>query len=193
LRFEALRSVYRVSFSTLREGLSRLASEGLVVAVGQRGFRVAPVSIKEMMDLTEARVLVEREVLRRSMARGDDAWRHSLLSAFQHMDQLPEQQSSSAEWNSAHAAFHEALGAACDSPVLKEIRANLFDRGQRYRRLAAAGRTSSRNNSHEHREIMAAAFGSDSEQACLLIERHIRRTAEEAAVLGERLLVPAAS
>ena len=51
LRFEALRSVYHVSFSTLREGLSRLASEGLVVADGQRGFRVAPVSIKEMMDL----------------------------------------------------------------------------------------------------------------------------------------------
>jgi DNA-binding GntR family transcriptional regulator len=184
LRFETLRSVYHVSFSTLREGLSRLASEGLVVADGQRGFRVAPVSIKEMMDLTNARVLVEREVLRLSIARGDADWRTRLMSAYQGMDQLPEQRSSSTEWNAAHDEFHQSLAAACDSPVLAEIRKKLFDRAQRYRRLAAAIRTYPRSNPHEHREIMQAALAGDSAQACMLIERHIRRTADDAAAIA---------
>ncbi|WP_323688850.1 GntR family transcriptional regulator [Rhizobium sp. AN83] len=38
LRFEAMKESYSVSFSTIREALSRLAAEGLVVSVGQRGF-----------------------------------------------------------------------------------------------------------------------------------------------------------
>ena len=42
LRFEALRTRYDVSFSTLREALARLVAESLVVAHGQRGFAVAP-------------------------------------------------------------------------------------------------------------------------------------------------------
>jgi DNA-binding GntR family transcriptional regulator len=184
LRFETLRSVYHVSFSTLREGLSRLASEGLVVADGQRGFRVAPVSIKEMMDLTDARVLVEREVLRLAIARGNAAWRTRVMSAYHGMDQLPEQRSTSTEWNVAHGEFHQALASACDSPVLQEMRLKLFDRAQRYRRLAAAIRTYPRSNPHEHREIMEAALAGDSEQACTLIERHIRRTADDAAAIA---------
>jgi DNA-binding GntR family transcriptional regulator len=159
LRFETLRSVYHVSFSTLREGLSRLAAEGLVVADGQRGFRVAPVSIKDMMDLTDARVLVECEALRLAIARGDAAWRTRVMGAYHGMDRLPEQRSTSTEWNAAHAGFHEALTSACDSPVLMEIRQKLFDRSQRYRRLAAAIRTYPRSNPHEHREIMETANG----------------------------------
>ena len=58
LRFEALRDIYGVSFSTLREALSRLASEQLVVAEGQRGFSVAPISEEDLHDVTDARVLI---------------------------------------------------------------------------------------------------------------------------------------
>src|SRR5947209_9518959 len=44
LKLETLRVRYGVSVSTLREILSRLCSEGFVVAEGQRGFEVEPVS-----------------------------------------------------------------------------------------------------------------------------------------------------
>src|SRR5262245_9611874 len=44
LRLDRLRELYGASVGTLRELLSRLASEGLVVAEGQRGFEVAPIS-----------------------------------------------------------------------------------------------------------------------------------------------------
>lgn len=184
LRFETLRSVYQVSFSTLREGLQRLASEGLVVADGQRGFIVAPVSRQELSDVTNARVLVEREVLRLSIANADGDWRTRLMSAFQRMDQLPEQGSTSPEWTDAHAAFHEALVSNCGSRVLLEFRANLFDRAHRYRRLAASHRTYSRSNSAEHRAIMEAALASDETRACDLIDRHIRRTSDDVASIG---------
>jgi DNA-binding GntR family transcriptional regulator len=44
LPLDRLATDYSASVSTLREILSRLASEGLVVAEGQRGFQVAPIS-----------------------------------------------------------------------------------------------------------------------------------------------------
>jgi hypothetical protein len=46
LKLESMKEDYGVSVSTLREILNRLASEGFVVAEGQRGFEVAPVSIR---------------------------------------------------------------------------------------------------------------------------------------------------
>lgn len=184
LRFETLRSVYHVSFSTLREGLQRLASEGLVVADGQRGFIVAPVSQQELADVTHARVLVEREVLRLSIANADAEWRTRVMSAFHRMDQLPEQGSTSPEWSDAHGAFHEALVSNCGSRVLLEFRANLFDRAHRYRRLAASHRTYARSNSAEHRAIMEAALAGDEARACELSDRHIRRTSEDVASIA---------
>ena len=44
LRFEPLKEAYSASFTTLREALTALAAEGLVVSQERRGFRVAPVS-----------------------------------------------------------------------------------------------------------------------------------------------------
>src|SRR6201999_1825607 len=45
-----------VSLGAVREALSRLSSEGLVIAEPQRGFRVAPISAEDLKDLTAARL-----------------------------------------------------------------------------------------------------------------------------------------
>src|SRR3546814_10637140 len=51
LRFEQLKEIYGASYSTLREALSSLVAEQLVVAEGQRGFRVASISAADLLDL----------------------------------------------------------------------------------------------------------------------------------------------
>ena len=48
LKLEGLKEGYGVSVSTLREILSRLTSERLVLAEGRRGFDVAPVSVEDL-------------------------------------------------------------------------------------------------------------------------------------------------
>ena len=52
---ERLRTEYGVGATPLREALSKLSSLDLVVAEGQRGFRVAPVSIENLLDITKTR------------------------------------------------------------------------------------------------------------------------------------------
>lgn len=179
LRFEALRDRYEVSFSTLREALARLTAEQLVVSEGQRGFVVAPVSIADLEDLTDARVLLEREVLRRSMRFGDDAWEAGILASYHRMDRLQtrlgEHYYFDPEWSRLHGEFHASLVRSCRSPVLLEMRQKLFERAHRYRRMSSKFRTQWRPKDVQHKQIMDAALDRLPE-ALDLIEGHIRET-----------------
>src|SRR5262245_26547488 len=74
LKSDRLRDLYSIGISPLREALSRLASERLVTASGQRGFRVAPLTIEDVRDTMETRIVIEREALTRSIAVGDISW-----------------------------------------------------------------------------------------------------------------------
>src|SRR6188508_2289495 len=76
---------YDIGATPLREGLSRLISRGLIVGIGQRGFRVADVSREDLKDITQMRTVVEIEALRLAMAHGDDVWEAGIVSALHQM------------------------------------------------------------------------------------------------------------
>ena len=48
LRVEHLKDRYGVGAGTLREAITRVVSDALAVAEGQRGFRVAPISMADL-------------------------------------------------------------------------------------------------------------------------------------------------
>lgn len=180
LRFEALRDRYDASFSTLREALSRLVAEGLVIAEEHRGFVVAPISAADLNDLTDVRVLMEKECFTRAIARGDDDWEAGMIAAFHRMDRLQARLGAkyylSGEWAQLHGAFHFSLVRACGSPNLLEIRHKLYERAHRYRRISAKFRPHWRPKETEHKAIMDALLARDAAKATKLIERHIRET-----------------
>jgi DNA-binding GntR family transcriptional regulator len=177
LRFEQLKLVYGVSFATLREALSRLVAENLIVADAQRGFSVTPISIEDLLDITRMRVMVESEAIRLSVKNGGEEWRTSVLRAFHVMertelyDKLPD-----AGWSEAHRAFHVSLVSACKSPLLIDFCARLFDSAVRYRNISMRHRTYARKKSLEHREMMEAAFAGEADRAVTLIGKHIWET-----------------
>ena len=59
LRIEKLRTLYAVGPTPLREALQMLATDGLVLAEGNRGFTVAPLDNTEIEDLNIARTAIE--------------------------------------------------------------------------------------------------------------------------------------
>ena len=65
---------YEIGATPLREGLSRLMSRGLIVGIGQRGFRVADISREDLLDITCMRTAIEVEAIRLAIIHGDDAW-----------------------------------------------------------------------------------------------------------------------
>ncbi len=65
---------YDIGATPLREGLARLVSRGLIVGIGERGFRVADISREDLLDITLMRTAVEMEAVRLAISHGDDAW-----------------------------------------------------------------------------------------------------------------------
>ncbi len=180
LKFEHLKDAYGASFGTLREALTALAADGLVVSEEQRGFRVAPVSRADLVDLTEARVLIERQLITLSIQNGGDDWEVSTAACLHRMALAAERVSGNVvlneTWKTAHAQFHEALVAASGSPILLGMRATLFKRAERYRSLSSLVRKIKRSKIDEHRLIMEAAFSRQIQKTQGLLEDHMRAT-----------------
>src|SRR6201990_2330640 len=82
LHIAGLAKQFSVSLAAVREALSRLVADGLVQASDQRGFRVSPVSLADLADVTQTRIDIEGLALRRAIERGDDAWLNSVKTAW---------------------------------------------------------------------------------------------------------------
>lgn len=178
LRFEALRSAYGASFSTLREALAHLVGEGLVVAEGQRGFRVAPVTRLDLDDLTETRVFIERELLRRAVRNGGPDWDAALLKAHAELAEVGGifGDRRSAEWRERHQAFHDALVAPAGSPTLLALRGILNRRSQRYRHWSRRLSPNLPRTQEMHQPLLDAALARDAALLMNMVEQQIRTT-----------------
>jgi DNA-binding GntR family transcriptional regulator len=174
LVMEDLRDKYDVGASPLRESLSRLMVEGLVTGEDRRGFRVAPITEADFVDLTMLRQEIEVLAVTRSVQRGDDMWEADLLRAFHHMSLAHAASQSLAEWPGRHQAFHEALVAACGSPRLLHLRRQLFDQFTRYQRIAPRHVWRSAVNDTEHKKMLDAALARDVRKCEALIHAHIK-------------------
>ncbi|MEN4921563.1 FCD domain-containing protein [Achromobacter spanius] len=189
LRLELLKQRYGGSFSPIREALNRLRSERMVLTTTSRGFRIAPLSVEEMRDACETRILIDCDALRRSLANADDAWEarvvgafHALSLAARRADDAPaldEDREDALE--ARHQDFHQALIGACRSPWLLDLSAQLYAQTERYRRPARARALAygpERNVDDEHRLLLDAAISRDAERATALLAAHYRRTAQ---------------
>jgi DNA-binding GntR family transcriptional regulator len=170
-----------VSLSAVREALARLMSEGLVVGEPQKGFCAAPISPSELQDLTGVRIRIETACLERAIAVGDVAWESHLVSALHRLSRTPERATDdpdrlSEAWAAAHADYHTALAAACDSPWLLKLREMLYDQSERYRRLSIPLAEVARDIGAEHRELVDAALDRDAIRAVAMMTRHLETT-----------------
>ena len=176
-RFAPLSMHGEVSLGTVREALSRLGAEGLVIAESQKGYRVGPLSVEDLRDLTEVRVEIERIALARAIASGDLDWETNLVAARHRLSRISERvegdpHHASDQWAQAHGAFHEALVKACGSAKLLQIRAQLYQQTERYRRFSdVVGRE--RNVFAEHQRIFDATIARDSTAATNAIAEHL--------------------
>lgn len=182
LRVEHLREDYKVGAGTLREALSLLVADALVVQYDQRGFRVKAISLEDFIDITETRILLETTALRQSIGLGDDEWEGNLASAYLQLTRAQERLEQDvdtklfSEWELRNAAFHEALLAACPSFWQLHFLKILYQQSERYRRLSLQHKPIARNVHAEHNAIYQACLQRDADTACALLEKHIRYT-----------------
>ena len=185
LRSDELRTRYNVGVSPLREALTRLASERLVTVVGQRGFRVAPLTAYDVEDTMATRLVIEGEAIARSIERGDIAWETAVVAAFHALSRhpIPKGPGPSTEvWAIHHRQFHMALLSACGSRWHMELAGLLFDQAERHRILRSkfgSQKILKRDTVREHKQIFEATLSRDIKTAVRALGKHYQATAEQ--------------
>lgn len=179
LRIAEIAKDFGVSQTPMREALSRLVSRGLVVAVGQRGFRVASVGAEDLADITMTRVAVESAALRRSMRIGGGKWEGEIVSALHQLKRIVGRNKvvkDSPELNLVHKGFHAGLIAGCGSPRLMDLASQLYDQAFRYRAIMLATAISSDDFVAEHEQLAEVVLSRSGNAAVARLSAHLERT-----------------
>lgn len=181
MTMDDLKRAYDVGLSPLREALMKLTVEGLVVLEEMKGFRVAPVSMDDLLDITRMRKELEVLGVRLSMENGGSDWEagimaslHRLLSA----KKINDDGSIDPRWDQLHKEFHRSLVCACNSEWLQRFLDILYDQSDRYRKLSVRYLQMPRDDVSEHRQLAEAVLDHDLDKASALIRGHFDRTVE---------------
>lgn len=181
LALTTLSDHYSTSSTVIREALTRLVGDRLVILKPNRGFFVPMLSLAELTDMTELRCVNEEFGIRLAVERGDLAWESELIAAHHTLERTPyrtgENEQLTEDWVQAHQAFHEKLLQACGVPTLIDLACTLSDLTQLYNRWAgSATRFVNRDVAQEHREILDAALNRDAGRASVLLRAHYETT-----------------
>lgn len=181
LKVEAMGTRYGTGASPMREALSRLSSEGLVVRTELRGFSVAPLNWEELPTLTHNRVQLESLVLRESIENRDQAMEDELVLLVHRLSRTPRSLSTdhfepNPAWEALHTEFHRTLLSRCPSRWMKAFCDTLADEAYRFRQVAAGRSFSSRNEHAEHLAIFEASIEGRMDDAVRLLTQHYTKT-----------------
>lgn len=180
LLMDRLREQYGSSTGPLREALSQLVAERLVVAISQRGYRVAPMSLSELNDIYDARAQFEGLILRLAIKRGDDEWEATVLATAHLLAKVIDVSTPNDLldiWDQRHQAFHTAIASGCNSPHLLQMRNALFDQVERYRHLWLQETVMSplalERKRQEHAALVDVILARDAAKADILMRDHL--------------------
>jgi len=184
LLVEAVCARYGVGASPVREALSRLSAEGLVVRREQRGFFVAEATIEDLIGLINTRRWLEDRAIRESIAHRTQEWEDAIVLAHHHLTKvsrwLPLDSSGSYRtnpvWENRHREFHRALISACGAKPLLRFCAELSDQLERYRQLAAEAIYPFKDEAREHKTIMELAVDGKADEAADALAAHYQNT-----------------
>lgn len=174
---------FDVSVAVVREALTRLASQGLVLQNPNHGFSVKTVSEEELNSIIEARSINESAALRLSIAHGDLTWESNVIAVHHKLSQTAEYKEVNQklavreEWSDIHRQFHYELIAACPNPVLLDICKRLWDLSEFYRHWSFQQQPT-RDGRDEHKALADAVLSRDSDRAVELFRAHIQLTAD---------------
>ena len=184
---DRLAARWGVSATPIRESLRRLAGEGLVTLMPQRGARVAAIDARLAADIYGVRLALEPLALRQSMigAARSEAEHHSFATEVSTArERLLGHHDSVNEFYTDHRQFHRTLLSRCANRVLIEQIEQLTDRARLFQLLGGA---SIRRTDHrrEHADLADLVIARDVDGAVEALASHLMLTLEVIARMAE--------
>jgi DNA-binding GntR family transcriptional regulator len=184
-----LASEIGIGKTPVREALTRLAQEGLVRSMRGHGYEVTPLTLGDVQDLFNFRLIVEPAAaqLAAGHVSGADLRRLDELCAsrFSTLDD----EAGEAEYLHANYQFHTTIADASGNRRLAAAVCRALDESERLFHLGNVLRNRGEEVAHEHKELVDALIAGDAETARTLTQAHI--AASQRLVLDALLTSPA--
>jgi DNA-binding GntR family transcriptional regulator len=178
LRIEDLAGLLGMSHLPIREAIRQLESRGLVEHIPHRGGRVTEISLDDLRDLYEARLLLEPSIIARAAEHFSDDDARRARDALGRLDEASRKADVTATW-AAHTAFHFALYEPSRSSWLLRLVTPLWESSQRYRMTMPPLNSEKRLQEarREHEQMLAASIAHEGAAASAILHNHLVKTA----------------
>jgi DNA-binding GntR family transcriptional regulator len=164
-----------MSKTPVREALARLGVEGLVEAFPRRGYRVTPVTFKDMNDLFTVRSMLEGTAGSLAAINLTDA-ELGRLEALADASYVRNEQASIATFVKANEDFHSAIARASRNPRLFSLVVSHLEECGRYFYMGARFRDVNPETSVDHHRIVEVLRRRDAEEARSVLVAHNENT-----------------
>ncbi len=155
---------FKLGKAPVRMALNRLSHDGLVRAIPRRGYRVTVITLQDIHDVFELRLMLEPAAAR--MAAGKvDAQRLRALDEVCRAGYQPGDAKSTSRFLEANKAFHVEIARAAGNTRLAEAVEQLLDEMTRLLHLGLGPRNRSQEMQREHRALVKALERGDSSTA----------------------------
>lgn len=196
LKLHKIQEMYGLGWTPLREALSQLEAEHLVISIPNKGYVVTPVSLSELEDLTKTKKILELPLLREAIEFGDTSWEAGIVAAHYRLSKeaSPLDGHIDAEnyiaWTRVHNDFHSALLSASKSAWQQRFHVQVTDHMRRHGRALRASLSYTQSENYAaalkaspalreayclepHTALMDAVLNREVEKACELTARQI--------------------
>ncbi|HZG27424.1 DNA-binding transcriptional regulator, GntR family [Ensifer adhaerens] len=166
-----------VSRTPMREALTRLQMQGLVVIVPKKGTFVFKPTLADAEQLASFRLVLEAEAVRRSLTFAPEATLESLRAAADNMRTARAAEDGKA-YARADTRFHEAFFSNCNNVYLANAYHSISGRVAALRAHLSASQTSEQVTSfQEHLQIIESFEAGNVERIVATLSDHILRAA----------------
>jgi DNA-binding GntR family transcriptional regulator len=185
-----LARVWRVSKSPLREALKALQHEGLVEAVPRRGYIVTPITVKQIQDLFDLRMILEREAAVRA-ARSLAGPQREELRRLVGEPYVVGDVESRQRFLTQNKQFHLAVARTTGNQRLVALLDRMLDEMQRLFHLGLDVRDRADVLVREHLDLVDAIDAGDADRAAAVIEAQVENSRQMVleGILGGALAV----
>ena len=170
LREAELAARFEMSKSPVRDALLRLAREGLVITLPRQGYRVAPISLNDVLDMFHLRAALERACMERIVLRASD----EELRALDRFRQFDAAQSEGG-FIAFNREFHRRIAELGGNARMRDHLHDLIDQLERAVQVSVANTRAGDPQPlvNEHAAIIDALQARDRRAAQRLAEQHI--------------------
>ncbi len=178
-----------ISRTPVREAFHRLENESLLVYEARRGWKVYALSLEDIHEIFDIKVLIEGMISRKAALCQDETLCAALQGALQEMHVAAEANDIEG-WVRADARFHATIFAMAKNERAQRIIDNLNDQWNRVRIGFTTIQSRTKRSISEHQAIVDAILAGKGEEADYQTRAHLEKVREELCLLLVNMVLP---